>query len=1496
MGCDRLYRLGLAGTFALMGWLTGEHALAQITPDETLGEERSVVNSGVQVRGEVGDRIEGGAQRGANLFHSFQEFNVDPGQRVYFGNPDDVRNILSRVTGGNPSNILGTLGVDGAANLFFLNPNGILFGENASLDVSGSFVATTADAIGFGDFGLFSATNPETPSQLLTIDPSAFFFNQLNPAAIENQSVASAGFDPTGASGNLFGLRVGDGSSILLLGGNVTIDGGGIIAFDGRIELGSVAEPGTVGLNVEGNVLKLNLPDNLSRSDITLTNGAGLLVTDTGSGSIALSARNMTVSGSSLEAGIWNGQNSSSSPPGNITLDAAEVLLFDGNSSINNIVSSNASGNSGGIEITARSLRVLNGSQIYSNTFGQGNSGSVTVNVSDSIVLDGVDEQGFPSGFFSSVRGTGQGDSGGINITAGSLQMNNDAAMVSVIDSDAIGNSGGIHINAGSVSISNGGALNSTVFGQGNSGQIRINATGDVVVEDGENDSFIRNDVGAGASGTSGGIEITANSLRVANGAQIFSNVQGQGSSGPVTVTVKDLIALEGRDAEDFPSGLFSSMLGAGQGNSGGVRITANALQIVDRAIIVSDVGSGTTGNSGGINISTGLLDVTNGGQIISSISGQGNSGGIVITANDRVSFEDQNSEYFTGAASNVREGGQGDSGGIEITTGSLYVTNEAQLQSSTAGRGNTGGLSITARDRVVLLDATFITEVTEQSGIGNAGDITITTGTLELRNGSSLLADTEYQGNAGNITITARDAVILEGEAPGVFNPDLFSSQISSSVDRVDANEDSRTGDSIGVGQGGNITITTGLLSLAEGTFINTETAGQGNAGNIEITADTISLDGGEIRSRVDWSGVGRGGNVQITTGSFSLTNGAELVANTRGQGHAGDVTIDADKIQLAADSGIFTNVRSTAVGNAGTTRITANTLLLEASRLLSSTSGQGNAGDILIDADNIQLSDSSVISSAIIAGGVGRGGDIAIQSDSILLTSGSRVNAFVGQQQRGEQGNVIPGGRGRGGDLRITAADSITLSGTDENGFSSGLFTLTERGASGRAGNIHITTGDLRIADGAIVVASTYNPSRGGDILIDADQLEATGGGQIVTSTRSSDNAGLIQLDIADRIVLSGYDPNFADRRERVRQYIPTSEGQFEQVSDIINNEGRNSGIFANTTAESAGNGGRINIETNSLSLRNRAEISASTAGAGNAGAITLHGAEAVTLDHSSIATEVKPGAAGAGGNIDLQTRNLTLNDRAQISAQSQERESAGNIVLNASEQLQLTDSDITTSATRSSGGDIRVNTESDSGIMILRGDSDITTNSRGNGGNITLQGSGIVAFDDSDILARSRDARGGNITLAAFFGRTETDSDPPFDGNGQVDVNADGQLAAGTITTPDTSFIQNSLADLPDAAIDTETLVADSCVVPSPRQAGRFIITGGGGLPQRPGNAPLSTYPTGTVRSIPEQANDAPRTWQMGDPIVEPQNAYRLEDGRVVLSRECSFSILD
>ena len=231
------FRFLLICLFTSAASLLGSSAQAQITPDQTLGAESSVVLSDVIVEGELIDLIEGGATRGPNLFHSFLEFNVDASEQIYFDSPAEIESIIGRVTGNDLSTIRGVLGTvgDSEAALILINPNGISFSENAELDVKGAFSATTAESIELGEAGVFSAADPRSDN-LLSVKPSAFFFSNL----------ASRG-DIT-VVGPSVSLQLPVEASLTLIGDNVLIDGSRLTTSGGQINLGAV-EAGTIGVN-----------------------------------------------------------------------------------------------------------------------------------------------------------------------------------------------------------------------------------------------------------------------------------------------------------------------------------------------------------------------------------------------------------------------------------------------------------------------------------------------------------------------------------------------------------------------------------------------------------------------------------------------------------------------------------------------------------------------------------------------------------------------------------------------------------------------------------------------------------------------------------------------------------------------------------------------------------------------------------------------------------------------------------------------------------------------------------------------------------------------------------------------------------------------------------------------------------------------------------------------------------------------------------------------
>ena len=428
----KVFWTGLASL--AVGTITIDAAYAQVRPDGTLGTDSSRVRQ-ARFPGRDGvtrdnDVIEGGAQHGSNLFHSFEQFDVPEGRGAYFGNPADVRNIFSRVTGADRSEIFGTLGVLGNANLFFLNPNGILFGPNSSLDVGGSFAATTANGIQFGEQGVFSATDPEA-LPLLTITPSSFFFNQIasgNSVEIINQSQ--------------IGLQVSNNHNLLLLGGNVINDGGQLFSLGGRIDIGAVIGVGEIKFNADRS---LSFPENVARGNITFTNQSlGLISVDTDTDKVDFTITGREISifeGSILGLIIIAKSIFSERESNNLILDAENDIKIR-QSTIINIVGSGAMGNAGDLIVTARSLSVEEGAELTVGSLGKGNAGDIIIDASDSVTFDA-------GSALSNVEATGVGQGGNVKVTADSFSLSNGAQLTA--STFGQGNSGNIEIDAGQV-------------------------------------------------------------------------------------------------------------------------------------------------------------------------------------------------------------------------------------------------------------------------------------------------------------------------------------------------------------------------------------------------------------------------------------------------------------------------------------------------------------------------------------------------------------------------------------------------------------------------------------------------------------------------------------------------------------------------------------------------------------------------------------------------------------------------------------------------------------------------------------------------------------------------------------------------------------------------------------------------------------------------------------------------------------------------------------
>ncbi|MEH2313215.1 MAG: filamentous hemagglutinin N-terminal domain-containing protein [Nostoc sp.] len=556
-------------------------AIAQITPDATLPTISSVNKQGnITI-------IDGGTQVGSNLFHSFNQFSVLDKTTAEFNNAADVQNIISRVTGNNVSNIYGIIKAQDKANLFLINPNGIIFGPNASLEIGGSFLGSTASSLNFADGTKFSATNSQTTPLLTVSVPIGLQFGAVaNP--ISNQSqVNQVNLDGTIKA---VGLQVKPGKTLALVGGDITLEGGNLTAASGRIELGSVAGNSLVSLNPTNQGWTLRYENVQNFQNIQLTK--------------------RTSNGSDIPSIV----DTSGEGGGNIKLHGSTVELKGSNVSLISQTRGDQKGED--LTITARKLIVRDGAQVLTSTKSTGSGGNLIVNASESVeVIRNKTSQGSLSGLFSTTFG--EGNAGNITITTARLHVQN-GAEISVGSTgmsnfpdlsqflSAKGKGGDLTVNAsesveliGTSARGNASSLLARTFGSGEAGKITI-ITGQLIVRDGATitvSSELLKDVtykgGAPNLGSAGELNVTAGSILLDNEGKLTSNSES-GGGGNITLHVRDLLGLGMRRNSQITTNA------GGNGNGGNITIYVPNGFIFAVPSENSDISANAVGGNGG--------------------------------------------------------------------------------------------------------------------------------------------------------------------------------------------------------------------------------------------------------------------------------------------------------------------------------------------------------------------------------------------------------------------------------------------------------------------------------------------------------------------------------------------------------------------------------------------------------------------------------------------------------------------------------------------------------------------------------------------------------------------------------------------------------------------------------------------------------------------------------------------------------------------------------
>jgi filamentous hemagglutinin family protein len=668
--------------------LTTDSASAQLIPDATLGNESSVITPNVDINGLASDQIDGGATRGANLFHSFGQFNVGEGSGLYFSNPTGIERILTRVTGGNSSNILGTLGVLGNADLFLINPNGIIFGSNARLDLRGSFIGSTASSIKFADGLEFSATNPQAPPLLAINVPLGLQYGpnagEIQVQGLGNQLI----IDPQtfvfiGVDGE--GLEVQLGQTLALVGGEVALSGGNLTAQGGSVELGSVGE-GLVTLTPTNPGWALGYQGVQNFQDILLSQAAAIDTSGATPGRIQVQGRRVTLTdGSVIEAsnlGTGNGSN--------VTITASELVEMNGTNPFNSFPSlldsgTSGAGTGGGLFVSTKQLRLRDGAQVVSATFSSGSAGIVSVNASELVELIGVSTDSlFSSGLFSSSAVKASGDAG--NLT----------------------------INTGQLVIRDGAGVSSETFGKGRGGNLIVNASRSVELTGTTPDGFPSGlSTRTQGSGNAGNLMINTGQLIVRDGAQATSATFGQGSGGNLSANASQSVELIGTSATGA-SGLFASAI-AGDGAGGDLMITTPKLIVRDGAVVsVSNFQSRNlappgTGPAGNLQIQAGTIRLDNQGLITAAAAG-GDKGNI--------SLESQDIQMRRGSAITTNATGASAGGNIIINTETLVALENSDITAN-ALNNRGGNISINAQG---IFGTEFRPQLTPESDITATG------------------------------------------------------------------------------------------------------------------------------------------------------------------------------------------------------------------------------------------------------------------------------------------------------------------------------------------------------------------------------------------------------------------------------------------------------------------------------------------------------------------------------------------------------------------------------------------------------------------------------------------------------------------------------------------------------------------------------------------------------------------------------------------------------
>ncbi len=792
--------LALVGVCSLAAFVPQVAPAQNISIDGRFSSAQTLAGPNYAITADLGKQV------GSNLFHSFGKFGLSTGDVATFSGPAIINNVIGRVTGGAQSTINGKIAstITGAS-LYLINPSGIVFGKNATVDVKGSFHASTADYLKMSDGAKFQATNPDG-STLSAAPPAAFGFLTARPAAIT-------------VNGSTLGPVPG---TLGVVAGPVSITGGATLSAPaGTIHVTSVAGTGEVpvdprntpGLTVTNfgpvdikgsSTLDVSDPQNLGSggsvfiragaltidaSEINADNygsGAGGMLSLRGDNQITLSN---SAYAHAVAMGSGNGADVllSTTSSGLVSVDAATVLT-----------DSLGPGNGGALSLDAGRLTLSNGAGLISSTQGSGNGGPIKISA-NSVLLDGASQIGSTTTGAGLTGPSGNpipgGAGGAISITAGSLTIQDGANIVTNSAGDGPGGAVALNID-GMLTVANLGSITSEADANGDGGPIKISANS--VLVDGASIGSTTglsgpsgNPIPAGAGGA---ISITAGSLTIQDGASIAAISAGDGHGGAVALNIDGMLTV-------VNLGLITSIAEA-NGDGGPIKISADAMlvdgsasQNLPTGIVSLAFGSGKAGD---VAAASGTLSILTNGALGSVTSGAGDAGSVSVNVAGALTIDGKNANpdlFIATGISSLARGSKGNAGQIQVEASSLAITNGGVISASTFG-------------------------------LGNAGNVMVHAGTLSIASGGAISSDTSGSGNGGTILVGVDGELSVDGSNAAEFTG------IRAQTTGTDEEQPK------GSGVGGNISVNAGTLDIVNTGQISSSTFGSGSGGSVTVTA----------------------------------------------------------------------------------------------------------------------------------------------------------------------------------------------------------------------------------------------------------------------------------------------------------------------------------------------------------------------------------------------------------------------------------------------------------------------------------------------------------------------------------------------------------------------------------------------------------------------------------------------------------------------------------